>query len=594
VLKKAGERWFAFKRSPARSVPDRAGPPPVETTVTKPAGKYSDFKVLLDDPAADPGLNFKDYAAAIAELITHSRAEFAIGIFGSWGSGKTTLMQAVKKALDADDSVVTVWFTAWRYEREPHLIVPLLDVLRETLDKLPQSPGWAQTAAVGVTKAGRAFLAGLTVSAILPGFQASLDTGKMIDAISAKSDAGPLSFYHAGFQSLRDAIRGLSAGGLRRVVVFVDDLDRCVPPKALDVLESMKLFFDVEGCIFVVGLDQEIVERAVAEKYAREKGAAGDRAQPTADLGSSETASLQQTSPTGAEYIKKLFQVPYTVPTISPHQLNAYLTSIEVNSDFADAQLADFKQNIRRHFSVLQGAGSVNPRELKRLVNIYTLQLKMLSARSAESVNPNVVLALLCMNFRPDWQDFYTALAADPPHFQSALRATLQDTQWPESVWLSGKRMRLPPGLPEYLRGEAADLLGDMDLEPYVSAAESTWSTDPSILQARTMVSRFRRSVDEVSDGVVPAATCAARISHDVERLRRLLTRREPAGRLSAMRAQLESNIGELQRIANEIPSDDQVPELNPADWADRAKLVLAALDNGLRELHRYLSVSAY
>jgi hypothetical protein len=40
----------------------------------------------MDDPAQDPGLGFPDYAAALAEMILHSRAEFAVGIFGGWGS----------------------------------------------------------------------------------------------------------------------------------------------------------------------------------------------------------------------------------------------------------------------------------------------------------------------------------------------------------------------------------------------------------------------------------------------------------------------------------------------------------------------------
>ena len=53
---------------------------------------------------------------------TDGRAEFALGIFGSWGSGKTTLMQAIKHRLDGDERVVPVWFAAWRYEREGSLL----------------------------------------------------------------------------------------------------------------------------------------------------------------------------------------------------------------------------------------------------------------------------------------------------------------------------------------------------------------------------------------------------------------------------------------------------------------------------------------
>ena len=58
---------------------------------------YSAFKVLLDDPATRPGLGFPSYASAFAEIIEHSKAQFAIGIFGDWGSGKTTLMRAIQQ-----------------------------------------------------------------------------------------------------------------------------------------------------------------------------------------------------------------------------------------------------------------------------------------------------------------------------------------------------------------------------------------------------------------------------------------------------------------------------------------------------------------
>ena len=64
---------------------------------------------------------------------TQSEPRFAIGIFGGWGSGKTTLMRAIQGQLDQRRTIVTVEFTAWRYEKEEHLIVPLLDKVREQL-----------------------------------------------------------------------------------------------------------------------------------------------------------------------------------------------------------------------------------------------------------------------------------------------------------------------------------------------------------------------------------------------------------------------------------------------------------------------------
>ena len=218
-----------------------------------------------------PALGSDDYAASFSEIIVHSRPRFAIGIFGDWGSGKTTLMRAIEEDLRPHDGVVTVWFNAWRYEREEHLIVPLLDTLREGLVAWGELHSGRerrrarQTAAV-VARAARALAYGLKLSANLP-VSVEIDPGKVMESWRGDRAASrPLSFYHASFNAMREAMGDFVERGVRRVVFFVDDLDRCLPMSALEVLESMKLFFDLEGFVFVVGLDQTVIERSIELK----------------------------------------------------------------------------------------------------------------------------------------------------------------------------------------------------------------------------------------------------------------------------------------------------------------------------------------
>src|SRR5690242_12004829 len=86
--------------------------------------------VVLDGPAEHPTLGFEQIAGALATIVLTSEPRFAVGIFGGWGSGKSTLMDEMeRRVLDADGAIV-VRFNAWRYEREPDLIVPLLDTIR--------------------------------------------------------------------------------------------------------------------------------------------------------------------------------------------------------------------------------------------------------------------------------------------------------------------------------------------------------------------------------------------------------------------------------------------------------------------------------
>ena len=236
-------------------------------------------KILLDNPSARPGLKFEAYASALKDIIERSDPQFSVGIFGGWGSGKTTLMRAIEKQLS--DRIVSVWFNAWRYEKEEHLIIPLLDTLRDALVTWaaaaeanpaidPSFRDRAIKAASTITKAARAIFAGLEIKARVPLVEVSLDANKTVaewrqgDAETDRKDAeSPQSAYHVSFQALQESLTEFTERGKQRIVVFIDDLDRCLPANALQVLESMKLFFDLDGFVFVVGLDQKAFDASV-------------------------------------------------------------------------------------------------------------------------------------------------------------------------------------------------------------------------------------------------------------------------------------------------------------------------------------------
>lgn len=543
---------------------------------------YADFRVLLDSPADRPGIGFDGYAQALAEIIVSSRAEFAMGVLGKWGSGKTTLMQAIRRKLEQDKGVVPVWFAAWRYEREPNLILPLLDLLREALEKRAEADGdgergWAHDAAVAVSRAGLAFLAGLKLKAGLPGgVGVELELAKTMEAIKGGDKPAPLSFYHAGYRMLAEAIEKLSAGGRRRVVIFIDDLDRCLPANALDVLESMKLFFDVEGCVFVVGLDREIAEKAVAVKY---RSIAGKKpAEP---------------SISGSDYVKKLFQVPFTLPPITADQLTGYLDNIERYGGFDPAQQQDFRDYVRPHFHQLQGTDPVNPREVKRLINLYTTQLKILSRRLGGPLDPNVVLGLLCMNSRSDWEPFYQQLAADPRYFQETLRDAVDGNDQPDTVHLAGDRYALPADLVEYLRGRAAAMLQVDNLEAYVSAAESTRTTDSWVLEARTELNRIRRAGDKLAAGTMPADEAISAIRRHLDHMYSLVAaRRESSGPLGVLRKNLDNQLSGLMTVASDLMAEHPTTDgITLAGQWKSALPYIDALDKGLLGWDKYVSL---
>jgi predicted KAP-like P-loop ATPase len=81
------------------------------------------------------GLGFETYAQVLATAAADTKGPFTIGVFGEWGTGKTSLMRLIKKNLEASPNIVTVWFNAWRYDKEDHPIVPLVGTIVHELEK---------------------------------------------------------------------------------------------------------------------------------------------------------------------------------------------------------------------------------------------------------------------------------------------------------------------------------------------------------------------------------------------------------------------------------------------------------------------------
>jgi hypothetical protein len=105
-----------------------------------PSPKSGITKIITDEPTEDDALHFNNYSQKLADIIANSTPRFAIGVFGGWGTGKTSLIQMTKKILDHNSKIVTVWSDTWRYEREQNLaVIPFLRTIKLTLDASEES-----------------------------------------------------------------------------------------------------------------------------------------------------------------------------------------------------------------------------------------------------------------------------------------------------------------------------------------------------------------------------------------------------------------------------------------------------------------------
>src|SRR3990172_1811478 len=102
----------------------------------RPNSNYSSVDITGDFYTTVDGFGYDDYANTILGMITDARfpSPFTFGIFGEWGSGKTSLMHMIEALLGKyPDKLVPVWFNPWRYEKEKHLIVPFLKTIQYSL-----------------------------------------------------------------------------------------------------------------------------------------------------------------------------------------------------------------------------------------------------------------------------------------------------------------------------------------------------------------------------------------------------------------------------------------------------------------------------
>jgi hypothetical protein len=534
--------------------------------------------ILLDVPANEPSLGFAQIARALSQIVRTSEPRFAVGIFGGWGSGKSTLMDEIKRLIAKDKTAMVVEFNAWRFERESHLIIPLLDTIRSYLAAWAaqledtDERNKAREIARRIGQVVRALVRATTIEIGVPsGPTLSLEPGKALDELMAQPDdvgASAQSLYFGAFQQLTSAFSDVRKAGLSRIVVFVDDLDRCLPQQSLTVLESMKLFFDMPGFIFVVGLDERVVESAVRTKFDEQPG------DPNSDR------QLER------EYLKKMFQVPYTLPPMMAGQLDDLLRWLTVHGKLAADQQTDLNTRVRNYLRYVATEGRINPREVKRYINAYTLNRMV-----RPDLEPDTMLALQTIDFRSDWERIYEeAILAEPDVFVDTLKRfrsgedTAFEDMWPDLGVL-------PLGFSGFLRSREAQTLSETaDLGRYLSFMEATRSTTPWVTEAMRNVGQLRAPVRGLSVGL---RFGSARARDMAETMKDTLGRLESYAKSNTptLRSQPLQQLYELINVLSPSGSSDNSPNETTAEqleqWRERANAAINDIQTELRDIRQ-------
>ena len=430
--------------------------------------------VLPDVPDPDDKLDFAPYANTLRDIILNPNTQtpLTIGIFGSWGSGKTSLMKMIEAGLkraaprqgESGRQTYPVWFNAWLYSKEETLWRALvmqvltgvrrirgLDTearaeLNDLADQLCRAAGPLEVGRLSITAADLLKENSTGSARIELALQHGLD---FLENIANARQQGEL----AAAQTLRHQVQRATAvleqeriESLERfqkqfealvkkyvkprgcLVIFVDDLDRCLPDKAVEVLEAIKLFLDVPGCIFILGIDREVIERGIRLRYG-ELGGAGHRgtlpllvSEDMLDDGAARYRAFLQDLLAedediidGGRYLEKIIQIPFVLPPIGPEAMGRFTARLAPNLPDPECGIV-FAQGLEP-----------NPRQVKRAINIFTLlwELSRNKPGLAPLIKPVRLAKLVVLQQRHP--DLYEMLRQDPGQLVAWERAFRQE-----------------------------------------------------------------------------------------------------------------------------------------------------------------------
>lgn len=389
---------------------------------------WSDNEATLDL------LGFKHLVEVVNAVLTNDDLLPAtIGIFGDWGSGKSSLIGMLEDHLDDDQETLVLSFNGWLFEGYEDAKLALMGSIVDELTENRKLTAKAKKLVLGLVKrinfwrvatvAGRAAagyaVAGVHGAAI--GGAVSLpdlvEKAKDVEPDKLKEflrENDPGQEIRRGVREFRNDFSDLlEETKVKRLVVIVDDLDRCSPDTVIETLEAIKLFLFVEKTAFIIGADERLIRYAVRRRFPE---LPGERAE------------------VGRDYLEKLIQFPVRIPPMGRGETETYIklllaercilegdqferlcesalkvdASVDASLDQAAVQKAIGKKLesdleealvLGDQISPVLATGLMgNPRQCKRFLNTLLMRLSMAGAKDVK-LKKRVLAKLMLLEY---------------------------------------------------------------------------------------------------------------------------------------------------------------------------------------------------
>ena len=491
---------------------------------------------LNDKETATDLLYYEAIAKTVLRLIRESpKAALTIGVHGDWGAGKSSVLKMTEASFADDDRTICLWFNGWTFEgfedaktvvietivdelrRARPMSKKVADAARKVLKRVDwlklarKAGGFAFTAATGIPTFDQIRTVYDLAASVISASQDHISLEKLKDVAKGAGDfikdkpedADHLPEHIHAFRE--EFAELLDAADIDRLVVIVDDLDRCLPKTAISTLEAIRLFLFVDRTAFVIGADELMIEYAVREHF------------PDLPPSSGPVSYARN-------YLEKLIQVPFRIPALGLAETRVYITLLLAENALGATDprflklIAAARADMRRpwmsrgleratvvaamdgntpaevsqavtlaaHVTTILTEGTRgNPRQIKRFLNTLLLRQAIAQERGFGDDLKTPVLAkiMLAERFYPDFYEQVARLSASAPdgvvetlgHLEDEIRpspnsgATKSDrtsaapkqkaatdaVDWSKNEWARGWAVIDPP-----LKG--------IDLRPYV------------------------------------------------------------------------------------------------------------------------------
>lgn len=393
----------------------------------------------IQDPTQDR-LGHVELTAGLLTLIAQTGTPANIALFGSWGSGKSGIGRLLRAEIENGYSnrMRFARFDAFKYAQNPlrrnfiSVIASEIgssnraygpDLYRSTTSSSVTFPALQLLRLIGVLIA--VVLAILLAVSLIVALWAWLsDEPVWPQLVRAASLAVPSSLVPAGVVT---AIVGLASKAFtsthtseraesdeefealfsalvrevwpkRKLVIFVDELDRCTPADVVETLDTIRTFFGIPGCVFIVAADQQVLEQAMTGKLRQ--------ATPLDDINPYYSA--------GSSYLDKVFQYQIAVPPLQTKSITRYAAEL-----IEEREGLWRRVNARAVASILVPAHVRSPRRVKHLLNSFVLAFRLAEARAAAgqldldvAANAEALARVVCLQV--EFPLFARDMVADP------------------------------------------------------------------------------------------------------------------------------------------------------------------------------------